>query len=79
MHFRQIFRGTQDTSKRTNFRKKREILSTINRIKVLGIRQGSRSTSMAAKSMFKCDQCDKEFKEEWMLSVHVKTHKKYKC
>ena len=31
------------------------------------------------KSVFKCDQCEKVFNEEWMMSAHLKTHKKYKC
>ena len=28
---------------------------------------------------FKCDQCDKEFDEEWKLCAHLKNHKKYSC
>jgi hypothetical protein len=32
-----------------------------------------------SKNAFKCDECAKDFNEEWMLSAHLKTHKKYKC
>jgi hypothetical protein len=32
-----------------------------------------------AKNVFKVDECAKEFNEEWMMSAHLKTHKKYKC
>ena len=28
---------------------------------------------------FMCDQCDKEFDEEWKLCIHLKKHKKYSC
>ena len=29
--------------------------------------------------MFKCNDCVKEFNEEWMMRAHEKTHKKYQC
>ena len=29
--------------------------------------------------IFKCGECEKEFNEEWKLSAHIKTHKKYQC
>ena len=31
------------------------------------------------KEIFKCSQCEKEFGEEWKMSAHLKSHKKYEC
>ena len=28
---------------------------------------------------YKCDQCNKEFNEEWKMSAHRKIHTKYQC
>ena len=29
--------------------------------------------------VFKCDQCTKEFNEEWKMKAHTKKHKRYQC
>ena len=29
--------------------------------------------------VFKCDQCTKEFNEEWKMKAHKKKHKKFQC
>ena len=39
------------------------------------IRNNKKSTSR----VYKCDNCEKEFDEEWKLRAHMKTHKNFKC
>ena len=46
-----------------------------NVIDVKKIRNNKKSTS----SVYKCDNCEKEFYEEWKLRAHMKTHKNVKC
>ena len=29
--------------------------------------------------MFQCDECERNFKEEWKLNAHIKSHEKYSC
>ena len=46
-----------------------------NVTKVKKLRNDQKSKTM----VFKCDQCEKEFYEEWKLRAHVKTHNNFKC
>ena len=38
-----------------------------------------RTNHETTKTVFKCNQCEREFNEEWMMSARVKAHKKYTC
>ena len=32
-----------------------------------------------SNAKLKCDECERNFDEEWKLNAHIKIHKKYNC